>query len=85
MAKEPYKDPFGNLPPPRLYSTEMSVVRAAVAKPVKVEKAKAALADVSPAKSKRGRPVKIAGSEPWKAEGISRMTWYRRQKKGKPE
>jgi hypothetical protein len=54
-----------------------------VAQKLKIEKAKAALAD-KPA-SKRGRPVKVADSEPWKAEGVSRMTWYRRQKKEKPE
>ena len=30
-----------------------------------------------PAKSKRGRPV---APKPWEAEGVSRMTWHRRQK-----
>ncbi len=32
-------------------------------------------------KSKRGRPAKVADDEPWKVEGVSRRTWYRRQKK----
>ena len=32
-------------------------------------------------KSKRGRPAKVADDEPWKAEGVSRRTWYRQQKK----
>jgi hypothetical protein len=39
----------------------------------------------SPSASKRGRPVKVADSEPWKSEGISRTTWYRRQKKKDPK
>lgn len=39
--------------------------------------AKAAIEEL--AKRKRGRPV---APKPWEAEGISRMTWYRR-KKGK--
>lgn len=29
---------------------------------------------------KRGRP-KVEGARPWEAEGVSRMTYYRRQKK----
>jgi hypothetical protein len=95
MAKEPHKEQFPNLRPPRLYENISSATRTAghvaakeeviqpVAQKLKIEKAKAALAD-KPA-SKRGRPVKVADSEPWKAEGVSRMTWYRRQKKEKPE
>jgi hypothetical protein len=86
MAKESYKDPFPNLRPPRLFAAETRAEpMTTTAEPNKVEKAKAALAGATPAKSKRGRPVKVADSEPWKAEGVSRMTWYRRQKKEKPE
>lgn len=29
---------------------------------------------------KRGRP-NVEGERPWEAEGVSRMTWHRRQKK----
>lgn len=49
----------------------------------RVRKAKAVLAVAEKkakplaAKKPRGRPV---APKPWEAEGISRMTWYRRQK-----
>ena len=33
----------------------------------------------------RGRPKTVADTEPWKAEGISRRTWFRRQKKEQPQ
>jgi hypothetical protein len=33
-------------------------------------------------KSKGGRPAKTG--KPWETEGISRQTWYNRQRKGKP-
>lgn len=36
--------------------------------------------DEAPKANKRGRPTKGDSEKPWIAEGISRMTWYRRQK-----
>ena len=45
----------------------------------KLETAKAALVEVEKPKRKGGRPPKHA-DKPWEAEGITRVTWYRRRK-----
>jgi hypothetical protein len=51
--------------------------RAVVAKPAP----KAASKPAKPAKG--GRP-KVIDGEPWRAEGVSKRTWYRRQKAAQP-
>lgn len=76
-----------SLPPRRLY---VPIIDMEKPKPMKV--AAASMAEivgkgvsiaaetVDGMPRKRGRPV---APKPWEAEGISRMTYYRRQKKGK--
>jgi hypothetical protein len=85
MAKEPYKDPFANLPPRRLFVEAASPpapakITTRVAPAQKLDEAKAALDD---AKSKGGRPVTVG--KPWEALGISRAAYYKRQRKEQSE
>ena len=96
-AKEPFKDPFPTLPREpglarRFKPVDYGCQPIAVEKPLEtfepVAKASASPVEgqVAPTaaelpKRKAGRPV---APKPWLAEGVSRMTWYRR-KKWKPE
>lgn len=79
MAKEPHKDPFENLPKPRLFALIASDPGevGAVRMPEKIEKAKAAIAAV---KSKRG-PKKGTGGRPKKDGAVAKRTEQHRRKK----
>jgi hypothetical protein len=65
-------DPFPQLPRPKLFEVGGEVTRRSADE--KLEAAKVAIAKV---KGKPGRPV---APRPWVEAGVSRMTWYRRQK-----
>jgi len=51
----------------------------APAKAAKIDELREKMAEA--AKPKRGRPK--TSTEPWKGAGVSKATWYRRQKEGK--
>ena len=70
-------DPFPNLPRKALFVADDEPPRKAPAIEAKKATAEAAL-ETAP-KRTRGRP-KTIGGEPWKAAGVSRSQWFRRQK-----
>jgi hypothetical protein len=84
-------DPYGNLEKPqgfqkvrRLVSDDAENLAPGPIPTVKstVDELREKIGEI-PSKKVKGRP-KVSGSinseRPWEAEGISRMTWYRRQK-----
>lgn len=88
-------DPYENLDKPKDFLKVRRIMKDEPEKsaPVPEVTVKPKLAELKdqisaiPARKAKGRPKvedSISSQKPWEAEGVSRMTWYRRQKSAKP-